>query len=367
LFKSKHKFIASKKPDIEKKLLELQNQLELASKAFLSAEELDLAIQYVGHFGGTKILAQRLKDAKEFNSAKVKVGTDETNILILKLKEELAGLENSKLCHLITRENINSLFCENKHTAGNNAETCFDEIKGSDYFDLLKFLLREGLIDESYPDYMTYFYPQSLTRGDKVFLRSVADKKPQSERYSLDEPGKVIGRLSAADFEQPETLNLNLMHYMLTHGYEAYAQKLLDQLKTRNNIVFVNDYLQFAGNSLIILVIKLNITWPSFFKSALTATAFQANNRILWARTTLRVSKDETIKAVNEDNCLSNFISETPEFLDGEPLDQSKLIHGMQLIGVEMKAICREKANADLLKAVYERKAHRKNLWVKTG
>lgn len=40
--------------------------------------------------------------------------------------------------------------------------TNFNEIKSSEYFDLLKYLIRYGYIDETYNDYMTYFMKTAL-------------------------------------------------------------------------------------------------------------------------------------------------------------------------------------------------------------
>ena len=62
----------------------------------------------------------------------------------------------------------------------------FKEIKSSEYFDLLKYLIRDGYIDETYTDYMTYFYENSLSRIDKVFLRSITDQK--AKEYGTCQP-----------------------------------------------------------------------------------------------------------------------------------------------------------------------------------
>ena len=83
---------------------------------------------------------------------------------------------------LITRDNIIDIFSiTSKNEIGH--ETSFNEIKGSEYFDLLKYLIRNGYIDETYSDYMTYFYENSLSRIDKAFLCSITDKKTKDYIY----------------------------------------------------------------------------------------------------------------------------------------------------------------------------------------
>ena len=68
----------------------------------------------------------------------------------------------------------------------------YKEIRGSDYFALLKYLIGEGYIDETYADYMTYFYPNSLSVVDKKFLRSVRDKQAKEYTYSLKNPALTL-------------------------------------------------------------------------------------------------------------------------------------------------------------------------------
>lgn len=131
------------------------------------------------------------------------------------LELQLAAIEhsitiiNSKpLKELITRENINSVFSiTHSNEIGEVKE--FNEIKSSEYFDLLKFLIRNGYIDETYNDYMTYFYEDSISANDKTFLRRITDRRGAEYTYSLREPLKVIASpvLRTVDFEQEETLN----------------------------------------------------------------------------------------------------------------------------------------------------------------
>ncbi|MNW53394.1 hypothetical protein D3C74_309540 [compost metagenome] len=102
---------------------------------------------------------------------------------LLSIQQEVSKTKNKQLKDIITRDNIESIF---KLTITNEIgiETNFHDIKGSEYFDLLKYLIRNGYIDETYPDYMTYFYENSLSRVDKTFLRSITDKRRKNIRIS---------------------------------------------------------------------------------------------------------------------------------------------------------------------------------------
>lgn len=91
-------------------------------------------------------------------------------------------IQNKPLCDIIARDNINKIFSITS-TNEIGCITDFNEIKGSEYFDLLKYLIRNGYIDETYADYMTYFYENSLSRVDKIFLRSITDRKAKEYTY----------------------------------------------------------------------------------------------------------------------------------------------------------------------------------------
>lgn len=101
---------------------------------------------------------------------------------LIDLDITLDKLASRQLKDIINRENRQTIF----HTPTVNEvgdKSDYKEIRGSDYFALLKYLVGEGYIDETYADYMTYFYPNSLSVVDKKFLRSIRDK--QSKEYNL--------------------------------------------------------------------------------------------------------------------------------------------------------------------------------------
>jgi len=108
----------------------------------------------------------------------------------------------------------------------------FSEIVKDNYFDLLVFLVRHGYLDETYSDYMTYFYPNSLTVRDKKFLRCISDKMPVPYSYKLDSTVLVIENLNVLDFEKEEVLNFDLLSALLQgKGEWEYLDKFIDNLK----------------------------------------------------------------------------------------------------------------------------------------
>lgn len=79
-----------------------------------------------------------------------------------KLDYQISTARTKLLSELITRHNADTVFMiKSINPIGEENE--YKEIKSSDYFELLKFLISNGYIDETYNDYMTYFYEDSLS------------------------------------------------------------------------------------------------------------------------------------------------------------------------------------------------------------
>ncbi len=146
--------------------------------------------------------------------------------------------------------------------------TYFNEIKSSEYFDLLKYLIRNGYIDETYADYMTYFYENSLSRIDKTFLRSITDRKAKEYTYQLKNPALVVSRLRLVDFDQEEILNFDLLTYLLqTQSHIEYLERFIDQLRETKNFKFIGAYFD-ATTEMPAYIKYLNIRWPEIFNIA---------------------------------------------------------------------------------------------------
>lgn len=74
---------------------------------------------------------------------------------------------------MLTRKNIDDFFKKTTFTSETGGTECFKSIKDSPYFAMMKYLVREGYIDETYSDYMTYFHENYIKRVDKIYLGNV--------------------------------------------------------------------------------------------------------------------------------------------------------------------------------------------------
>lgn len=284
------------------------------------------------------------------------------------LKQEISALEqkiieikNQQLYQIITRDNIDTIFSiTSKNEVGD--VTNFKEIKSSEYFDLLKYLIRNGYIDETYPDYMTYFYENSLNRIDKTFLRSVTDKKAKEYTYRLKNPMQVISRLRLVDFEQEEILNFDLITCLLQNpqSYIKYIDRVFNQLKETKNFKFVGAYFDIT-TEMPEYIKHLNLIWPELFNVALEEKYLPENQIRKYSIFSIYYSDEDTISKINQNNCLCDYILNARDYLAIDDPDIDRLINGFSLLGVHFIGFDYESVNKDLFNAVYEHSLYKIN------
>lgn len=281
---------------------------------------------------------------------------DEIDILNEKIsnyKGELSNVKNRKLKEVITRENVDNIF---KITSTNEIgkEELFNTIKGSEYFDLLKYLIRNGYIDETYSDYITYFYENSLNRNDKAFLRSISDKKRKDYSYTLNNPSLIVKRLQLYDYSQQETLNFDLLSHLVDsiNHYSTQVKAFISQLKKDKNLRFIKEYMETKG-SLSRLVPLLNQQWSEFFQLMLSENIYTQQQIKSYSLDSLYFSNQDTLLEVNHNNCLSEYISEHKTYLDIEQPETQILIEKLNYLNILFKHLSFKYSDESLFLAVY--------------
>lgn len=181
LFIEKENFITNEITEINKRIEETQKRIAFSENEHLiSIRELDaiFADKYFKYYNLsnktdsdlTKFIIENLNSTQkdEYTSRKqaledkLNKNNIKLNQKVQNLKQNVIDLKNKPLHEIITRDNIDEVF---SITSINDIdeEIDFNEIKSNEYFDLLKYLIRNGYIDETYTDYMTYFYENSLS------------------------------------------------------------------------------------------------------------------------------------------------------------------------------------------------------------
>ncbi len=372
LFNKKDEFIRSEIEEIEKAVDERQKRISLAKKehlvsmrelnaafvdkylrsySWLQKNDNDLSDLVMNHLSGNN--KSEYMSRKQILYDKLNGNSDELQKEILDLEQNVIEIKNKQLHQIITRDNIDTIFTITSTNEIGNV-TDFNEIKSSEYFDLLKYLIRNGYVDETYADYMTYFYENSLSRVDKTFLRSITDKRAKEYTYKLKDPKLVVSRLRLVDFDQEETLNFDLFTYLLQTSHIDYTVRLINQLKGTKNFKFIGAYFDTTVE-LPAYIKYLNMSWPEVFSIALSERLLTENQIRRYSIFSLYYSDDDIIELVNKENCLCDYISNARDYLAIDNPDIDRLIHCFTMLEVCFIGFAYAELNKDLFRAVYER------------
>lgn len=213
---------------------------------------------------------------------------DRINKEINKTEIKISIIKRCNLKDLINRKNKDKIF--DIESINKKDIDQYEYIKSSNYFNLLKFLISNGYIDENtYSDYMSYFYPNSISQNDKIFLRSLTDQKSLEYDYSLNSPNKIFKRINEKYFFEPEILNYDLLSFLLNENQVDKILSIKSLLIKNKNFNFIISYYftyknidlfckYFLDNSNILLDIINNSTISNYDYFKLIVSSLVFNN-----------------------------------------------------------------------------------------
>uniref|UniRef100_UPI0040562231 YobI family P-loop NTPase n=1 Tax=Acetatifactor sp. TaxID=1872090 RepID=UPI0040562231 len=283
------------------------------------------------------------------------------NLQLLKHRNRLENLEYTRLKDVITKENAEAIF-EAPTQKMISGEKQFDEIKRNPYFPLIKYLIWNGYIDENYHDYMTFFYENSISKEDKIFLRGIADREGVGCEHPLRNPELVISRMQLRDFETEEGRNYMLLDFLLEKRdlYEMQLEHFMSGIWNWEPTEFVDGYIR-RGRNIRAFAQELNETWRTVILWMLQEETFSEESRMRYLLYTLCDAEEELLQECNERRELTAYINVHHEILDvayltGTTLskeDIEEFSRGLELLNVKFLAINAEIADAILLWSVY--------------
>lgn len=107
------------------------------------------------------------------------------------------------------------IFLQNE--SDNNGRTIlYDAVRANGYFNLLKYLLISGYLDETYAEYTTFFYGESLSENDQTFLMNLHENGSPKWDLRLTNFSVVLQNIPESEFTRPAVLNYSLLLHMLS-------------------------------------------------------------------------------------------------------------------------------------------------------
>lgn len=142
-----------------------------------------------------------------------------------------------------------------------------DISKINDKNNLIEFLIKEGYINEYYYDYISYFYPGTLTSEDKDFITTLRVGKSKEYHYQLYKFESVIRELPEKSYIDGSVLNISLVKFLTEHlderDFEFVLNKVLVCIKRRKEQEFVVEFYK-AYPDCAAFFERLFDKWPKF-------------------------------------------------------------------------------------------------------
>jgi len=132
---------------------------------------------------------------------------------------------------------------------------------------LLEFLIKEEYIDEYYYDYISYFYPGTLTLEDKDYITTLRVGKRKEYSYQLYKFDSIIQELPERSYIDGSVLNISLVKFLSEHlgegDIELVLNKVLACIKRRKEQEFVAEFYKVYPDCAAFFE-RLFDKWPKF-------------------------------------------------------------------------------------------------------
>lgn len=107
---------------------------------------------------------------------------------------------------------------------------------------LVKFLILNGYLDRHYQYYLSYYYPNALSREDRNFAMRAARREGTQFEVKLNQLDEVIKRFSEDDFSSNESLlNVDLVREIFgkSNLYQSYRSPICNLITKNKRLDFI--------------------------------------------------------------------------------------------------------------------------------
>lgn len=235
----------------------------------------------------------RIKNQEEKNRAK-----------LLEKKQRLINKKNtlklSTLKELLTKKQSESFFDPKSHPP------------------LLQFLIREGYIDEQYPDYISFFIDSVINITERDYAHRVLNHIDSEFNLNLINVEKLLDKyLTPRQFLHVSILNFNLVDFILNNStqFKDSYNNLFELISNEDerSIQFVFEYIDRGENSPL-FINKIVKSWQTIFEHIHTSMTDEKIESYLLL--ILKNLEKENIPLLNKGDILKNYLSSKSNFIE---------------------------------------------------
>lgn len=226
--------------------------------------------------------------------------------------------------------------------------------KPSKQEQLIILLIRNGYIGEDYLNYISYFYPGSITEKDHWFLMNVRNESESEFDYELDEVNNVIKKISDSEFEKTYVLNYNLLDNFLESGKFILKKDIfLKQLSNESDISvkFIYSYIKVGQNTGLFIKNLCN-SWINIWRFIDKDSTLSEDKKSTYLSLILKHGEIEDIEKVAAASQLEVAMNQNSDFLSIID-DSKKLIEIIDQFDLKFTALKFKESPEELRKYIY--------------
>lgn len=183
---------------------------------------------------------------------------------------------------------------------------------------LLQFLIREGYIDEHYPDYISFFIDSVINITERDYAQRVINHINSEFDLTLTNIEKVLEKyLTPRQFSHTSILNFNLVDFILENSiqFKDHCKNLFILLSNQDerSIQFIFEYID-RGENLSLFINKIVKSWQNIFEHMHTSMTDEKVESYLLL--ILKNLEKENIPFLNKDDILKNYLSSKINFIE---------------------------------------------------
>lgn len=215
--------------------------------------------------------------------------------------------------------------------------------------NLVIYLLRNECIDENYFDYISHFYPESLSRTDKDFILLIRNHSEPIFETPLIKIENILRRLQHSDWSNPAILNNSLLAFLLgsdLNNLETFIETMINHDSNNDNESFFKQF-DIPSDE------KLKIFYTSVYK--LISKDSQWVSKLFGNDNLDKFYKFFVLVDVLDNKDYKQFIKEHIKFLYRDLSNEEKEIVKNRLLELKIKFnLDNETSKYDIFKIVLE-------------
>lgn len=226
-------------------------------------------------------------------------------------------------------------------------------------YEVLKYLLEKGYIDEKYFFYISIFQEGRLTPSDQEFLLSIKFNAPKEFDYKLQEIPSLIQNLSIVDYDHKGILNKDLLEFCLLHEdeyeYEIKCDAILKQMVVHEQYIDLLYKFVQEGDCVPTFIKRLVHIDKNVWKSLDMDMNHTNKDKDLVISTMFRYADINDIRTVNISYPFNTYINDNNNYSDlFEDIEQARVQKLLNMLDLNVQSLKDDSNGTDTYSYIYE-------------